>query len=150
METGKTQAVGASAIAAYRDRYGAGAPDAGQWQRLADWPDGSPVHIVNFFKFHGTAEYADEPGADVSGQEAFSLYSEVSIPAVAKAGGHFLLVGPFAGAFVGAEQDWDLVAIAHYPDKQSVFALFDNPAYRQAYRHRIAACASQSVTLVSA
>lgn len=150
METGQMQVAGTSTIEPYRDRYGAGAPDAVQWQRLADWPDGSPVHIVNFFKFHEMAKYADEPGGDVGGQEAFSRYTEVSIPAVAEAGGQFLLVGPYAGTFVGDEGDWDLVAIARYPDKQSVFALFDNPAYREAYRHRIAACVHQSVALVSA
>ena len=46
-----------------------------------------------------------------AGQAAFEWYSAVSMPAMERAGGRFLLVGPFEATFMGQDEDWDLIAV---------------------------------------
>lgn len=136
------------------DAYGTGA-DAGMpsretWIRLGEMPHDQAVTLVNFFKMRERAIYPVEFGdgnANVDGQTAFDRYASVSMPSLQKAGGRFLFVAPFGGTFIGAREDWDLVAIGTYPGPNAVLALFEDPNYHQAYVHRIAACAEQRVSL---
>ena len=55
------------------------------------------------------------------------------MPALERAGGRFLLVGPCEGGFAGADEDWDLIAIGSYPDTESLLALYEDDAYRAAF-----------------
>lgn len=133
----------------YQETYGdEAAPSASQWQALLDWPEGKPLRIVNFFKMAKKVSY--EGAETVTGEEAFSRYTVVSMPALEKAGGEFLMVAPFGASFVGASEDWDLVAIGSYPDKDAVLNLFQDEDYKQAWQHRAKACSHQRVMLVSA
>ncbi len=130
--------------ASYGDgRDGAG-PTAEQWKRVLALPADQPITMVNFFKVRAEATYADGE-AGVSGEEAFRRYSSVSIPAMERNGGRFLYVGPFGGAFVGGEEDWDLVAVGQYPDRAAFIAMQKDEAYRDCYYHRTAACERQKV-----
>ena len=83
-----------------------------------------------------------------SGNEAFQKYADVSVPAMQDAGGSFLTVSAFAGTMLGAEQDWDLVAIGRYPNLQAFLGLYQNPEYIRAFDYRIAAVASQFVIVI--
>jgi len=130
----------------YSDTFGAAAPSALQWKHLLDRPEDEPVTLVNFFKLRREAIYERENG--LSGQEAFDRYASVSMPTLAKVGGVFLMVAPFEASFIGEDEDWDIIAIGKYPNKQAVFDLFDDESYRVAYAHRVAACAKQRVMLV--
>lgn len=136
------------------DAYGTGAevgmPNRETWIKLGEIPHNQAVTLVNFFKMRKRAIYpADfiESNVDVDGQTAFERYAAVSMPSLQKAGGRFLFVGPFAETFIGGSEDWDLVAIGTYPGPGGVLALFEDPNYRQAYVHRVAACAEQRVSL---
>ena len=77
------------------------------------------------------------------------VYAEVSMPALHKAGGKFLLVAPVEGMFAGVPEDWDLVAIGSYPNTDALLALFEDGAYQAAFHHRTAACQRQKVLLCS-
>lgn len=127
--------------------YGDGAdgscPNAEQWARLFGLPADRPVTLVNLFKLRDVAVYPDENG--ISGADAFARYSSVSIPAMQRAGGSFHYAGPHRGAFLGEEEDWDIVAIGTYPNLDCLIALYADPDYRAVFHHRTAACARQSV-----
>ena len=132
-----------------RDLYGEiGGPASEQWDRLLSIPVDRPVSLINLFAFREIAEYPD-PRQQVTGQEAFDLYAAVSAPALEGVGGRFLHFGSHQGNLVGDEEVWDLVVVGEYPDVEAIVALHENPAYREAYRHRVAACADQRV-LISA
>jgi len=133
----------------YSREYGDAAPSAKQWERLLSRPVDAPVTIVNFFKMHDEAVYCTSESKALSGQEAFDQYAAVSIPALAKAGGEFLMVSPFEASFIGEEEDWDLIAIGSYPNTKAVFALFLDDNYKAAYAHRAAACIRQKVLLAN-
>ena len=138
------------------DWYGNGSdgscPTAIQWQRIMDLPADAPVTLINFFKLNEVANYpAGFAGMEtnVSGQDAFNRYASVSIPTMDKVGGRFLHVGPFAGQFNGEEEDWDIIAIGSYPNRQALLDLYSDEGYRNVFVHRSAACARQKVLMAA-
>lgn len=117
--------------------YGASGPTAAQWRRVVAGNTGAPLTLINFFKLRP------------SGMESMLRYAAVSGPAMARAGGAFLLTGPFESTLIGEEEDWDLVAIGRYPDRASLLALFADDAYRAAWADRTAAVARQRVVIAT-
>ena len=115
--------------------YGASGPSSAQWRRVVAGPAGSPLTLINFFKLRPT------------GMEAMMRYAAVSGPALERAGGRFLLTGPFETTLIGEDEDWDLVAIGTYPDRAALLALFADGAYRAAWEDRAAAVARQRVLI---
>lgn len=137
-------------VAAYGRDLMQAMPREDAWHALARCASDQPVTLVNFFKIRDQAVYP--PGHEaatraVTGQQAFDCYAEVSMPNLQQVGGRFLLVAPFGGGFIGAAEDWDLVAVGTYPGPEAILALFELDAYRNAYVHRVAACADQRVSL---
>ena len=133
-----------------RYNFETGMPSLDVWRQLGDIAPTQAVTLVNFFKFRERAAYPSLPdpqSAEISGREAFDRYAAVSMPCLHKAGGRFLLVAPFGATFIGESEEWDLVAVGAYPQPSAILALFEDPDYQQAYVHRVAACARQSVSL---
>ncbi|KZL16776.1 hypothetical protein PsAD2_03393 [Pseudovibrio axinellae] len=129
---------------------GNGMPSEKTWQIIAGTSQDQRLTLVNFFKFRDRAAYPasyTEGDTDISGEEAFQRYAKISMPSLEQVGGRFLMVAPFCKTFIGADQDWDLVAIGSYPSQTALLALFELEEYRKAYVHRVAACAEQTVSL---
>ena len=128
-----------------------GLPTRDSWKKLANCPDNQPITLVNFFKLRETASYPTGNTIDgahsTSGAEAFQRYANVSAPSLEMVGGRFLLVAPFSNVFIGAAEDWDMVAIGSYPNPSALLSLFELDEYHAAYVHRIAACSDQKVLL---
>ena len=139
-----------SLIAQFGDGSDGSAPTSAQWSRILQRDADSSLTLVNFFKFRDLAAYPTDDGASLTGSQAFERYAEVSIPSMQRAGGEFLAVAPFAGSFLGREEDWDLIAIGKYPNLESFLALHQNEDYVRAFRHRSAAVAKQSVVVMNA
>lgn len=135
-----------SFLAWYGDGSDGNSPTSSQWARLLERSPDKPVTLINFFKVRDVAEYDDDAN-DTTGEEAFSRYSSVSIPAMERVGGEFLFVGPYQGGFLGEEEDWDLIAIGRYPDIDSLVALYSDEGYRNVFHHRSAACERQKVVV---
>lgn len=137
-----------SLLDAYGDGSDGTAPTQEQWRRIFERDPESGFSLVNFFKFRETADYGDASTTEASGSEAFQRYADVSMPSMRKAGGEFLAVAPFAGSLLGSDQDWDLIAIGKYPNLAAFTALYTDPAYVEAFKHRTAAVASQAVMVM--
>lgn len=132
----------------YGDGLDGASPTEEQWRGVLTLPSEKPLTLINFFKFRDVPQYDDgnpviEKGD--TGASAFELYATVSVPTMQRCGGSFLHVGPFAGSFIGSDEDWDLVAVGTYPNLDALIALYSDTAYRQAYTHRTAACSRQKV-----
>lgn len=132
-----------------RSYAGIGGPTPDQWERILRIPADRPVSLVNLFAFRDVADYGASGEVPVSGRDAFDRYAAVSAPTLDRVGGRFVHFGSHRGNLVGEEESWDLVVVGEYPDLDALLALHEDPAYRDAYRHRIAACRRQQV-LISA
>jgi uncharacterized protein (DUF1330 family) len=124
-------------VAFYGEQNG---PTLEQWQRMLSGPTGTPITLVNFFKLTTSAE---------GGLQAMMRYASVSGPTLEKFGGRFLVSGPFETTFMGQDEDWDIVAIASYPDRAALVALHEDEAYRRAWADRVAAIARQRVSIAA-
>ena len=136
----------------YGDGHDGSTPSADQWRQILERPEDQSITLINFFKFRAIASYPSATSQDrepISGQDAFSRYSAVSIPVMQNAGGSFLLVGPFEGMFLGDDEDWDLIAIGSYPNLESLMRLYTNADYRAVFHHRTAGCEKQKVIVCS-
>ncbi|WP_436699251.1 DUF1330 domain-containing protein [Nocardioides sp. BYT-33-1] len=133
-----------------REAYAAtGGPSPEQWRSLLSVPLDRPVTLVNLFALRDVADYGGASHPPATGQEAFGRYAAVSAPALQRVGGRFLHLGAHHGNLVGDSGTWDLVVVGEYPDVEALVALHEDPDYRVAYEHRVAACARQEV-LISA
>ncbi len=121
-----------------------------QWLHLLERSDDAPITFVNFFKMRDEAIYPDGQEVDLSGEAAFQRYADVSVPTVEKVGGRFLLLAPYETAFLGVDENWDLVAVGAYPSAAAALNLYENEDYRTAFIHRRAACADQKVLVCAA
>lgn len=142
----------ADLLACYGDGADGSSPSACQWRALLEAPADGPVTLVNLFKLRRTAQYraGEDDGAHaVSGQEAMMRYAAISGPALERAGGRFLVLGPMAGTLIGESEDWDAVAVGSYPNRRALLALFNDEAYRDAWRHRRAALDRQRVLVAA-
>ena len=136
----------------YGDGHDSSAPSADQWRQILNKSANESITLINFFKYRQIAEYPRDNHHNreaISGQDAFTRYSSVSIPTMERVGGKFILVGPFEGMFLGEDEDWDLIAIGNYPSIKALMDLYTDPDYRAAYFHRTAACARQKVIVCS-
>ncbi len=137
-----------SMIEFYGDGSDGATPHPTQWARILRRDPDLPLTLINFFKFREIADYGS-PHRTVSGKEAFDRYAEVSIPTMERVGGSFLLVAPFEATFIGPDESWDLVAVGTYPNQAAFLGLYRDTEYRDAFRHRTAACERQMVFLTS-
>ena len=100
--------------------------------------------IVNLFALHQVARY--DNGDTCSGVEAMLRYSAGNAERLASLGGGFITTGLPTGVLWGSDEDWDVLAVASYPDVSAFWSLLADPGYRDAFVHRRAAVARQRVT----
>ena len=132
--------------------YGEGSnyPSRSQWEQLLQGDMGRPLTVLNFFKLRSQADttiIADS----MTGEKAFEMYAETSVPKVAEVGGHFVLRGMVEGLFVGdASADWHIIAIGQYPKRENFLALINDREYQNAFKYRQAAVEKQEVYFIDA
>ncbi len=119
-------------------------PTAEQMTMFLEFPDDKPIKMVNLLKFKSKAEYEDQRKTDLTGEEAYAIYSNEVINHLAKVGGKIIFSGKVKGLLLGEVEDlWDLVAIAQYPNKTAMIAMFTNEDYLVSEKHRSAGLEGQ-------
>ena len=51
-------------------------PTEEQMKMFMEFPDDKPIKMVNLLKFKNKAEYKDKRETDLTGEEAYNIYSE--------------------------------------------------------------------------
>jgi len=119
-------------------------PTTEQMTMFLEFPDDKPIKMVNLLKFKSKAEYEDQRKTDLTGEEAYAIYSNEVINHLAKVGGKIIFSGKVKGLLLGEVEDlWDLVAIAQYPNKTAMIAMFTNEDYLVSEKHRSAGLEGQ-------
>ena len=122
-------------------------PTANQFRAFRDDPHDGPVAQVNLLKFRVKAAYRPEDpehGEEISGEEAYTRYSEAFTEAAAEVGGTTLLLASTERYFIG-QGDWDAVLVNHFPTRQAFIATLNHPDYKAMSRHREAGLLCQDL-----
>lgn len=119
-------------------------PNDEQISGFLENPDLGPISMVNLLKFKKKAKYEDGRDTNLTGKEAYKIYSSEVINFVKKYGGEFLFAGSVSRLMLGEVEDmWDAVAIAKYPNRKAMMDMTMDPGYQKIHVHRDAGLEGQ-------
>lgn len=118
-------------------------PTADQFKAFKDLPRDTPIEMLNLVAFNDLANYPGDhemAREGLTGAQAYGLYGKHSGPILKKVGGSVLWRGGFETVLIGpADETWDAVFIARYPNASAFLAMVTDPDYQRAVVHRQAA-----------
>lgn len=118
-------------------------PEREQFEAFKALPRDTPIHMINLVRFKEHATYpADHPlaGKELTGAEAYSSYGAESGPIFQRVGGNIVWRGTMETVLIGpADERWDAIFVAAYPNSGAFLEMVTDPEYRKAVVHRQAA-----------
>lgn len=103
-----------------------------------------PIFMVNLLKFKERAEYEDGSDSHLSGREAYQRYSNEVSQLILKYGGAVFFVADITNLTLGlADEMWDEVAIAVYPNRKALFDMSVSKEWVAISHHRAAGLEGQ-------
>ena len=119
-------------------------PNDEQLKGFDDNPEIGPIKMLNLLKFKERAEYSDGRQTKLSGIEAYSIYSIETQEHLKKVGGKLVFSGPVSRLMIReADELWDAVGIAEYPNRAAMLKMITDSAYLKSYEHREAGLEGQ-------
>lgn len=107
----------------------------------------APVAMLNLMRFHARSR-----DGDGSGWDAYLRYSAITVPMIKARGGTLLWTGEAKAVALGphAGNDWDFVALVHYPTVAAFLDMMTSEAYeREADPQRVNGCAEHVIIATS-
>ena len=100
--------------------------------------------MVNLLNFNDKATYPDKRETDLTGKEAYAIYSQEVVKHLEKVGGMPIFGGKVARLMLGEVEDlWDTVAIAMYPNRKAMLDMISDQEYIKSAQHRVAGLEGQ-------
>ena len=119
-------------------------PNEEQLKGFTDEPEKGPIKMLNLVKLKDKAEYQDGRESDISGLEAYTIYGKEVVEHLNKVGAKLIFSGVVDRLMIGEADDmWDLVAIAEYPNRKAMLEMIMDPNYQESAKHREAALEGQ-------
>ena len=119
-------------------------PNDDQMAEFLEKGNDEPIYMVNLLKFKDKAEYPDKRETDLSGREAYAIYSEEVQHHLAKVGATDIFGADVKRLMLGeVEELWDTVAIAQYPSRRKMLEMMMSPEYAEISVHRTAGLKGQ-------
>lgn len=110
---------------------------------MAPGQDG-PIYMLNLLTFKEKAEYPDGRDTDLTGAEAYAVYSAEVAGHLATVGGRPMFAAKVERLMLGeVEELWDTAAIAMYPSRKAMMEMLRSPDYQASAVHRTAGLAGQ-------
>lgn len=119
-------------------------PDPDQLAALQEpGPDG-PIVMVNLLKFRDKALYPDGRDPEISGRAAYNRYAVEVVKLLHAVGGRVVFAGDVSFLSLGrAEELWDEVALAEYPNRAALWRMSTSPEWQAIAVHREAGLEGQ-------
>ena len=115
-----------------------------QIQHLMSGGPDHPIFMVNLLHFKDTATYEDGRETDLSGRDAYQIYGRGVADLLPVYGGALVFAADVTFLTLGqADQLWDEVAIAAYPNRKAMVAMSSSEAWRELSVHRTAGLQGQ-------
>ncbi len=119
-------------------------PNEAQLKGFLEPSSKGPIYMVNLLKFKARAEYEDGRESDLTGEQAYDLYSAGVSQLLQEFGGGGMFAGTVERLMLGeVEELWDKIAIAMYPSRQAMLAMMQSPKMQVISAHRTAGLAGQ-------
>ncbi|MFT7653381.1 MAG: hypothetical protein ACI9UU_002492 [Candidatus Azotimanducaceae bacterium] len=119
-------------------------PSETQMAEFAEAGPEGPIYLVNLLKFREKAEYQDGRATDLTGKQAYGIYSASVSVLLKEFGGGGLFSAQVSRLMLGeVEELWDQVAIAMYPSRQAMLQMIQSPKMQEIGIHRAAGLAGQ-------
>ena len=118
-------------------------PESGK-QFYIDFNNKGPVVMLNMLKFKPIADYSDletlKPENEITGEEAYQLYMEHTLPLLENAGGKIMYYGRSNHFLIGPEAEkWDAILLVEHASVDSFMSFASDEAYLKIAGHRTAA-----------
>ncbi len=102
------------------------------------------VVMLNLMRFRPIADYSSapelEPASPITGEAAYRLYMEHTLPYLKKSGGEVLFYGRGSEYLIGPSNErWDAIMLVRQSSMQSFLAFASDPGYLSGIAHRTAA-----------
>jgi len=118
-------------------------PEREQFDAFKALPRDTVINMLNLVRFKDKATYPDGhplAGQGLTGAEAYRHYGADSGPVFQRVGGSIVWRGTMQAMVIGpADEHWDAVFIAEYPNSGAFMEMVTDPVYREAVVHRQAA-----------
>ena len=102
------------------------------------------ICMVNLLKFKPKAEYPDGRETNLTGKEAYHIYSEGVMRLLKSIGGYIGFAGDVSRLTLGeVDELWDAVVLAFWPSRQAMLELMQSDAMQEISIHRTAGLAGQ-------
>jgi hypothetical protein len=102
------------------------------------------ICMVNLLKFKVRAEYEDGRDTDLTGREAYGIYSEGVKKLLQRVGGYIGFDSDVERLTIGeVEELWDVVALAVWPSRQVMLEAMQSGEMQDISVHRAAGLAGQ-------
>ena len=119
-------------------------PTKKQMEGFLEGDNEAPIAMLNLLKFKEKAEYEDGRDTDLTGEQAYAIYSVEVVEHLKKVGGKVSFGGSINRLMLGeAEELWDATFIAKYPSKKAMLQMITDPDYLESNKHRVAGLAGQ-------
>ncbi len=107
-------------------------------------PGKGEVIMLNLLKFKEIADYSEFPHLqihqDISGERAYELYMQNTLPFLKKAGSELLFQGKCNAFLIGPQTEkWDLMLLVKHASKEAFLKFASNEDYLKIAGHRTAA-----------
>lgn len=101
------------------------------------------VVMLNLLRFREVADYSAtpelKPNEPISGEKAYQLYIEHTLPFLTKSGGEILFIGKGGNYLIGPmDEHWDAILLIKQNSVKSFLAFESNQDYMKGYGHRTA------------
>ena len=118
-------------------------PEAGK-EFYQKFHDKGKIVMLNLLKFRTTADYTNleelKPAKDISGEEAYQMYMDSTLPELEKAGSRIIYFGKSNDFLIGPNSEkWDAVLLVEHKSVLKFMEFAQNPDYLKKAGHRTAA-----------
>jgi hypothetical protein len=103
-----------------------------------------PIVMLNLLRFRQIADYSATPhlapAAPISGEAAYKLYIEYTLPHLERSGGSLIFLGKGGNFLIGPSNErWDLAMLVRQSNVANFLAFAANQGYLTGIGHRTAA-----------